>query len=74
MDNRFESMGKRLDERLGSAVPRLEEELKKAIAYLNDEVVPQIREGSAQALRSASEKLRKVADHLDAHRPGGESE
>jgi hypothetical protein len=46
-------------------MPRVEEELKKVIAYLNDQVVPQLRQDSAQALHAAAEQLRKLAQQLD---------
>jgi hypothetical protein len=59
---RAENIGRRVD----SAIPRVEEEIKKAIAFLNDEVIPRVRQNSAQALHAAAEHLRKVADHLEA--------
>jgi bisphosphoglycerate-dependent phosphoglycerate mutase len=62
---RFEGFGKRVDERLNQAMPRVEEELKKVIAYLNDQVVPQLRQDSAQALHAAADQLRKLAQQLD---------
>jgi hypothetical protein len=62
---RFEDFGKKVDERLNQAMPRVEEELKKVIAYLNDQVVPQLRQDSAQALHAAAEQLRKLAQQLD---------
>ncbi len=62
---RFEDFGKKVDERLNQAMPRVEEELKKVIAYLNDQVVPQLRQDSAQALHSAADQLRKLAQQLD---------
>lgn len=69
-NGRFEGFGKKVDDRLNQALPRIEEEVKKVIAYLNDQVVPQLRQGSAQALHSASEQLRKLAEQLD-DRPSG---
>jgi hypothetical protein len=69
--SRFENMGKRVDEHLGSTIPRVEEEIKRLVSYLNDEVVPNIRQDSAGALRTAAEQLRKLADHLDANRSHG---
>jgi hypothetical protein len=62
---RFEDFGKKMDERLGQAMPKVEEELKKVIAYLNDQVVPQLRQDSAQALHAAADRLRKLAQQLD---------
>jgi hypothetical protein len=62
---RFEDFGKKVDERLNQAMPRVEEELKKVIAFLNDQVVPQLRQDSAQALNAAADRLRKLAQQLD---------
>jgi bisphosphoglycerate-dependent phosphoglycerate mutase len=62
---RFEDFGKKVDEHLNQAMPRVEEELKKVIAYLNDQVVPQLRQGSSQALNAAADQLRKLAQQLD---------
>lgn len=64
-DSRFESFGKKVDERFTQALPRVEQEVKRWIAHLNDEVVPQIRQGSSQALRNTAEGLRKLAEQLD---------
>jgi bisphosphoglycerate-dependent phosphoglycerate mutase len=62
---RFEDFGKKVDEHLNQAMPRVEEELKKVIAFLNDQVVPQLRQGSSQALNAAADQLRKLAQQLD---------
>jgi regulator of sigma D len=67
--SRFEGFGKKVDERLNQALPRIEEEVKRVIDYLNDQVVPQLRQDSAQALHSAADRLRKLAEQLD-DRPG----
>jgi hypothetical protein len=67
-NSRFESFGRKLDEQLGGVAPRVEEEVKKVIAYLNDEVVPQVRQSSSEALRTASEHLNRLAEHLDRSR------
>jgi len=67
--SRFEDIGKKVDERFNQARPRVEEELKKVIAFLNDQVVPQLRQDSAQALHFAADRLRKLAEQLD-DRPG----
>lgn len=69
--SRFENMGKRFDQHLGEVLPRIEEEVKKVILYLNDEVVPHLRQDSSQALRMASEQLRKLADRMDDNRRAG---
>jgi hypothetical protein len=66
--SRFENFGKKVDERFNQALPRVEEEVKKVIAYLNDQVVPQLRQDSSQALHSAADRLRKLAEQLDDRR------
>ena len=61
----FEDFGRKVDEHLSSAIPRVEEEVQRVITYLNDEVVPKVRQNSSEALRTAAEQLRKLADHLE---------
>ena len=68
-NSRFEEFGKKVDERFNQARPRFEEELRKVISFLNDQVVPQLRQDSAQALNAAADQLRKLAEQLD-DRPG----
>ena len=63
--SRFESFGRKLDERFGNVGPKVEEEIRKVISYLNDEVVPEVRRNSSSALRTASEHLGRLADHLE---------
>jgi hypothetical protein len=65
----FQTAGERLDDMLGDATARIEEETQLLIKYINDELVPAIREGSTRALRTASEKLKQAADHMDSNRP-----
>ena len=71
--SRFESFGKKVDERLNLVKPRVEEELKKLIDYLNDQVVPQLRQGSSDGLRAAADRLHKLAEQLDDRRGSGVS-
>jgi hypothetical protein len=47
------------------AADRAEAELKRLIRYLNDEVVPEVRQHSSSALRSAAEQLSKLAEKMD---------
>jgi hypothetical protein len=61
----FRDFGRKVEEKFNQSMPRVEEEVKKVIAYLNDEVVPDVRENSSKALRSAAEQLTKLAEHLD---------
>ena len=48
---------------------RLEKDSAEVIAYLNNEVVPAVRSRSTKAIRAAAEKLSKLADYLDQHKP-----
>jgi len=61
----FESFGRKVDEQFSNVAPRVEEEVRKVIAYLNDEVVPKVRQNSSEALRTAADQLRKLADHME---------
>ena len=62
----FQTAGERLDDLLGDTTHRIEEETQLLIKYINDELVPAIRDHSTNALRIASEKLAKAADHMDS--------
>jgi hypothetical protein len=70
-NRRFQTAGERLDDILGDASTRIEEETQTLIAYINDELVPAIRQQSSNALRVASEKLQKAADHMDSNKGKG---
>ncbi len=59
----FRSAGSKLDE----AAERIEHEAEQFIKYLNDEVVPAVRTHSTRALRTASEKMRDLADYMEKH-------
>lgn len=50
---------------LEEAIARIEAELRQAIAYVNDNVVPQVRQESISAMRSAADALRGLADRFD---------
>jgi glutamyl-tRNA reductase len=50
---------------VADAADRIEREIPEFIKYLNDEVVPTVRQHSTKALRSASEKLRDLADYME---------
>ena len=67
----FQTAGERLDNILGDASKRIEQETQLLIKYINDELVPSIRQGSTNALRIASEKLAKAADHMDSSKRKG---
>jgi hypothetical protein len=61
----FERAGRKMDEAFDTASDRVQKELTDAIKYLNDEVVPKVRSGSTQALRTAAEKLAKLAEYME---------
>lgn len=52
-------------DRIDEAIELIEMELRHAIGYFNDAVAPQVRRESIAALRTVSDKLRTLADHLD---------
>jgi hypothetical protein len=64
----LEDLGRKIGKNLGSAKRNLEDESEKVIAYLNDEVVPAIRQGSSRALRTAADKLSKLAEYMEQTR------
>lgn len=64
----FENFGRKVDEQFGKVGPRIEDEVKRVVTYLNDQVVPQVRQNSSSALRTAAEQLGRLADYLDQRR------
>lgn len=64
----LDELGRKIGKNLGEAKRNLEEESDKVIAYLNDEVVPAIRQGSSRALRTAAEKLSRLAEYMEQNR------
>ena len=57
----FSQTKRKLDE----AANKIEQEIKGVIQHLNDHVVPKVRSEGTQALRSAADQLRKLADRMD---------
>ncbi len=51
--------------KLDEAASKVEQEIKGVIQHLNDHVVPKVRSEGTQALRSAADQLRKLADRMD---------
>jgi hypothetical protein len=62
--------GRKVEDKFNEARPRVEHEVNRVIAYLNDEVVPEVRQGSSRALRTAATQLAKLAEHLDSSAGG----
>jgi hypothetical protein len=65
---RMEDTGRRIGRTLGEAERRVQEELQQVIDYLDKEVVPTVRKQSSRGLRTAAEKLSKLADLMDQQR------
>ena len=57
---------KPLQEQLNEAGQQIEQELKRVIRFIDEKVVPEVREQSSTALRDASQRLAKLAEHLDS--------
>ncbi len=57
----FSQTKRKLDE----AASKIEQEIKGVIQHLNDHVVPKVRSEGTQALRTAADQLRKLADRMD---------
>ena len=66
--SRMEETGRRIGRTLGEAERRMQEELQQVIDYLDKEVVPTVRDQSSRGLRTAAEKLSKLADLMDQQR------
>jgi hypothetical protein len=64
----FEEFGRKVGKTVDTAVTNLDQEGERFIAYLNSEVVPAIRSGSSKALRTAADKLAKLAEYMDQNR------
>jgi hypothetical protein len=64
---------KPLSEQLKEVGANIEQELKRAIQIIDEQVVPEVREKSATALRDISQRMSKLAEHLDSlkSRPPG---
>jgi|HubBroStandDraft_6_1064221.scaffolds.fasta_scaffold964054_2 hypothetical protein len=57
---------KPLSEQLKEVGTNIEQELKRAIQIIEEQVVPEVREKSSTALRDVSQRLSKLAEHLDS--------
>jgi len=44
-------------------------ELGEIVSYIDKDVVPMVREHSSQGLRTAAEKLLKLAEYMDKNKP-----
>ena len=65
-NNNFERFGRKMDDKMKDTMPKFEAELQRVIRYMNDEVVPEVRREGSDALRSAAEQLRKLAEYIES--------
>jgi Sec-independent protein translocase protein TatA len=66
--SRVEEAGRKIGRTLGEFERRIQDELQQVIDYLDKEVVPTARDQSSRGLRTAAEKLTKLADMMDQQR------
>ena len=57
---------KPLEEKLNEAASQVEQELKRVLRFIDEKVVPEVRQQGSIALRDASQRLTKLAEHLDS--------
>ena len=57
------------EQQLNEAGARLDEELRRVVRYVDEEVVPEVRRNGSRALRIASDRLRELAEQMEAARP-----
>lgn len=68
-NRKVEEASVRLGKSAGEFAANLEQETAELIAYLNEQVVPEVRQHSTKALRVAAEKLTRLAEYMESHRP-----
>jgi len=68
-NRKVEEASARLGKTAGEFAANLEQETAELIAYLNEQVVPEVRQHSTKALRTAAEKLTRLAEYMESHRP-----
>ena len=66
--SRMEETGRKIGRTLGEAERRIQNDLQQVIDYLDKEVVPTVRNESSRGLRTAAEKLTKLAEFMDQQR------
>src|SRR5690242_12935399 len=66
-NRKVEETTARVNKTVGETTERVEKEALEFIKYLNDEVVPAVRQHSSGALRTAADKLEKLANYMDQH-------
>ena len=69
-NRKVEEASARLNKSVADATERIEKEAEELVTYLNNEVVPTVRQHSTKALRTAAEKLARLADYMDETKRG----
>jgi hypothetical protein len=64
-NRKVEEASARVNKTVAEVADRIEKDSAELITYLNNEVVPAVRQQSTKALRTAAEKLQKLADFMD---------
>jgi F0F1-type ATP synthase membrane subunit b/b' len=67
-NRKVEEASAKVNTSVEEAAQRLEKETAEFIAYLNDQVVPAVRRGSTKVLRTAAERMSRLADYLEKTR------
>jgi len=67
-DRKVDEASTRFNRSVANIAETIEKETADLAKYLNDEVVPQVRDHSSKALRTAAGKLAEFADFLDAQK------
>lgn len=68
-NRKVEDASARFNKKVSEVTSNLEKEAAELINYLNQEVVPEVRQHSTKALRLAAEKMTKLADYMEKHKP-----
>jgi F0F1-type ATP synthase membrane subunit b/b' len=66
-NRKVEDASARISRKVAEATVTIESEVAEIIEHLNREVVPQVRQHSSKALRTAAEKLAQLADYMEQH-------
>ena len=68
-NRKVEDAAARLNQSVAEAVSNIEKETTELINYLNQNVVPSVRQHSTKALRTAAEKMARLADYMEEQPP-----
>jgi len=64
-NRKVEDASARINQKFAEATKSIETEVAEIVEYLNREVVPNVRQHSTKALRTAAEKLAHLADYME---------